>query len=90
MFVQESRESPDLVDEARRKLILVLVVISPVYYLREKLYDDMLTGSMAISRLPNPWWSGKEGCAPTSTLFSLASNTVLSIIMKSLNQRVSQ
>ncbi len=31
----------------------------------------LYTGSMTISRRPQPCLSGSEGCAPTSTLFAL-------------------
>ena len=45
------------------------------------------TGSIVISLLPNPWRSGREGCAPGRTPFSLASATVLSMMEKSLVER---
>ena len=46
------------------------------------------TGSMDISRRPQPCLSGRDGWAPTRTLFALASWTVSFMMEKSLIKSV--
>ena len=83
MQVQKAEKSTDLIDETGGKFVLgkpTIIKDEEGELMRKR------TGSIIISRLPQPCLSGREGCAPIRTLFSFARRTVSFMMEKSLNQ----
>ena len=80
MELEEPSQGADLVDEARSQFVLDTFQ----HHCTQNICTVRHTGSMIISRRPQPCWSGREGCAPTSTLFAFASWMVSFMIEKSL------
>lgn len=83
---QKTCQGSNLVYKTGLEFVLIMKFLL-VYWETVKLIKNHRTGSIAISRRPNPCLSGREGWAPTATPYRLASKTVLSMTVKSLSKK---